>query len=69
MEVHNALILFRRSESYGFRYTTMIADGDNKVYHHIEKNSQDIPYSVEKFECANHLQKRAHGSLLKFGEK
>ena len=45
----------------------MVADGDNKVYHYIEKNPQDVPYKIEKFECANHLQKRAHKALLNFG--
>ena len=29
MEIYNALELFKRSERWGFRYTSMIADGDN----------------------------------------
>ena len=38
MEIHNAMILFKRSESRGFQYTTMIADGDNNVYLYIKKH-------------------------------
>ena len=32
MEVYNAIILFERSKQFGFRYSTYVADGDNKVY-------------------------------------
>ena len=58
MEIHNALVLFKRSESHGFQYTTMIADGDNKVYLYLEKHPEEVLYegkTIEKFECANHL--------------
>ena len=41
MEICNALELFKRSERWGFRYTTMIADGDNKVFNYIEKHNQE----------------------------
>ena len=50
----------------------MIADGDNKVYKYIQNNPNVTIYEgidIEKFECANHLQKRAHKSLFLFGEK
>ena len=48
MEIHNALVLFKRSESHGFQYTTMIADGDNKVYLWIEKNPEGVVYEGKK---------------------
>ena len=73
MEIYNAIELFKRSEKWGFQYTTMVADGDNKVFNHIEKLNKDgVIYPgviIEKFECANHLQKRAMKALLSFGVK
>ena len=41
MEICNALESFKRSERWGFRYTTMIADDDNKVFNYIEKHNQE----------------------------
>ena len=73
METHNAIILLKRSQQYGFRYTTIIADGDVKVFNHIEKlNKEGVIYPgviIEKFECANHTQKRAMKSLVTYGVK
>ena len=71
MEIYNAIELFKRSEKWGFQYTTMVADGDDKVFNHIEKLNKDgVIYPgviIEKFECANHLQKRAMKTLIAFG--
>ena len=73
METHNAIILLKRSQQYGFRYTTIIADGDAKVYNNLSKlNKQGLLYpgvTIEKFECANHTQKRAMKSLVTYGVK
>ena len=69
MEVQNALILFRRSQQWGFRYTIVVSDGDNKVYPRLrDANIYGPDVKIEKYECANHLQKRCHKSLLKFGK-
>ena len=78
MEIYNAIELFKRSEKWGFQYTTMVADGDNKVFNHIEKRDAHLSLAdgviypgviIEKFECANHLQKIAMMSLMNFGVK
>ena len=64
--------MFKRSASLGFQYTTKIADGNNKVYSHIEKHPEDVIYEgkrIEKFECANHLQKRMDKGLRNLGAK
>ena len=67
--VHNDLLLFKRSESFGLRYTEYVSDGDNKDLTHLQ---QEKPYGpdvkIEKFECANHLAKRACNSLFQFGQ-
>ena len=68
MEVHNAIILFKRSTQWGFKYTTYISDGDSKVYNKLkEENIYDVP--LEKMECSNHMAKRASNDLHKFGLK
>ena len=68
MEVHNALVLFRRSTQWGFRYTTYISDGDCKVYPKLKAaNIYGADVLIEKMECANHLAKRAKNQLIKFG--
>ena len=73
MEIYNAIELFKRSERCGFRYTTMVADGDNKVFNHIEKHYQEgFIYEgviIEKFECMIHLQKRAMKALMNYSAK
>ena len=56
MEVENAKLLFKNSKKLGFRYTTYIADGDNKVYPKLRELNI---YPIEKTECANHFTKRA----------
>ena len=64
MEVYNAMVLFERSKEFGFRYSTYVADRDNKVLPALIKLN---PYPIEKFECSNHLQKIAQKSFVKFG--
>ena len=58
MEVYNAMILFKRSEQWGFRYTTIISDGDNKVYPKLRDANIYPNIKILKCECANHLQKK-----------
>ena len=58
MEKYNAIVLFGRSMSIGFRYTSYIADGDCKNHKAI---TELAPYGkgviILKGECANHLSK------------
>lgn len=42
-------------EMYGVRYTKMIADGDNSVYHNILQARPYNNLTVQKIECQNHL--------------
>ena len=68
METHNAMVLFRRSTMWGFRYTTYISDGDAKVFNDLRGAMVYGPdIIIEKMECANHLAKRACAALHKFG--
>ena len=68
MEIHNALILFKRSTQWGFRYTNFISDGDSKVYPELRKaNIYDV--DIGKMECGNHMVKRAVATVYKFGSK
>lgn len=58
MEVEAAKRLWLRSESFGFQYTTMVADGDAKTLSHL--NDLDIyeGKKIDKVECLNHVAKR-----------
>lgn len=58
MEVTAAERIWRRSESLGFRYTTMVADGDCKTLAHINELRIYAYTQVEKIECLNHVAKR-----------
>ena len=59
MEVMAAEILWRRSMSLGFRYITMVSDGDSKSYNHIcSLDLYGTEYKIEKEECLNHVAKR-----------
>ena len=70
MEIHNALILFKRSRQWGFRYTNYISDGDSKVLKASREHDIYGPgVVIEKLECSNHLAKRATAALFKFGLK
>ena len=64
MEIYNAMVLFKSSKQFGFRYSTYVADGDNKV---LPALLQLNLYDIEKYECSNHLQKRAQKAFSKFG--
>lgn len=59
METTIAEIIWKRSESYGFRFTTMLADGDSKTFNHLSSlNVYGPEYSLMKEECINHVSKR-----------
>ena len=68
MELYNALVLFGRSETLGFRYTTYVADGDSKILPHLLAADPYPGYIIQKVECGNHLGKRGYKAIVKFGE-
>ena len=50
MEVYNAIALFKRSHKWGFRYSTFVADGDNKVFPALRKLDIYNVVEILKFE-------------------
>lgn len=64
MEVNAAVALWKRSEQYGFRYTTLLSDGDAKTF---SKLCEVKPYGdgvcITKEECVNHVGKRLGTAL------
>lgn len=59
MEKSAMELLWKRSESYGMRYTKVISDGDANAFNHLiklEVYGSDI--EIEKGECVNHVHKR-----------
>ena len=64
MEAEAALVLWKRSEKYGLRYTTMLSDGDSSTY---KKLCDEKPYGgdieIKKEECINHIGKRLGTAL------
>lgn len=65
METEGARILFWRSLKLGFRYTTMVADGDSKAYDTVQEDQPYGPeYLILKEECINHVSKRL-GAVLR----
>lgn len=64
MEMEAALILWSRSLSFGFRYVTLLSDGDCKTYNYItEKNIYGPGIQIKKEECVNHVSKRLGTAL------
>ena len=65
MEQICAVNMWKRSKQHGFRYKTVICDGDANT---IKKINESNPYSdlvVEKRECINHVAKRLGTALRK----
>lgn len=59
METEAAEILWKRSESLGFRYVSVISDGDLKSFDHVSAlNVYGDDITIEKQECVNHVAKR-----------
>ncbi|GFT25619.1 uncharacterized protein TNCV_1965341 [Trichonephila clavipes] len=64
MEMKAAAKIWSRSEAWGFRYTTLLSDGDAKTHKFL--NSLKIYGSdgeILKEECINHVSKRLGTSL------
>ncbi|GFW87918.1 uncharacterized protein TNCV_1360211 [Trichonephila clavipes] len=61
-----ALKLWQRSEDSGFRYTTLLSDGDAKTYQYLNTREVYGPeIKIKKEECLNHVSKRLGTSLRK----
>lgn len=59
METEAAERLWRRSEEIGFRYTSVISDGDSKTHDHLQSlKVYGEGIAIEKHECVNHVAKR-----------
>ena len=66
MEVTAAEIMWGRSEFKGFRYTTMVSDGDARTFRHLSDlkvYGEDV--ALAKEECINHVAKRMGTALRK----
>ncbi|GFU51341.1 uncharacterized protein TNCV_2119621 [Trichonephila clavipes] len=61
MEVNAAVKLWERSESIGFRYTTLLSDGDSFLELK-ERNVYGSETQIKK-ECINHVSKRLGTAL------
>lgn len=64
MEVEAAERIWRRSSQYGFRYTSMISDGDSKTHTHLNFLKL-YDKDIEKVECINHVAKKLGTALKK----
>ncbi|GFW25454.1 uncharacterized protein TNCV_3721821 [Trichonephila clavipes] len=54
-----ALILWERSQEIGFRYSTLLSEGDCKTFNCLtEKNVYMDNFEIKKEECINHASKR-----------
>ncbi|GFW20502.1 uncharacterized protein TNCV_4547691 [Trichonephila clavipes] len=58
MEVNAAVKLWERSESIGFRYKNLLADGDSKSFLALkERNVYRSETQIKKEECNNYVSK------------
>lgn len=59
METAVAEKIWKRSEEHGFRYTTMLSDGDTKTILYLQSlKIYGEEYDIQKEECMNHVGKR-----------
>ncbi|GFT04370.1 uncharacterized protein TNCV_1929071 [Trichonephila clavipes] len=64
MEMEAALTLWKRSTSLGFRYITVLSDGDCKKFNYLcEKKVYGPDIVIKKEECINHVSKRLGTAL------
>ncbi|GFX10177.1 transposable element Tcb2 transposase [Trichonephila clavipes] len=64
LEVNAAVKLWERSESIGFRYTTLLCDEDSKSFLELkERNVYGSETQIKKEECINHVSKRLGTAL------
>ncbi|GFW98259.1 uncharacterized protein TNCV_332111 [Trichonephila clavipes] len=63
MEMEAALTLWDPT-SLGFRYITVLSDGDCKTFNYLcEEKVYGPDIVIKKEECINHVSGKAHGSL------
>ena len=67
MDAAIAEVLWRRSERrHGFRYVTVLSDGDAKTFNHlVSLNVYGEDCTITKEECINHVSKRLGTALRK----
>ena len=65
MEVSAAEQLWFRSMERGFRYTTMLSDGDARTFNHLTSLRVYGDVELHKEECINHVSKRLGTALRK----
>ena len=66
MEAAAAEQLWERSiDKFGFRYTTLLSDGDAKTYNQLCSKQVYGDTPIEKEECVNHVSKRLGTALRK----
>ncbi|GFW54022.1 uncharacterized protein TNCV_3828301 [Trichonephila clavipes] len=64
LEANAAVKLWERSESIGFRYTTLLSDGDSKSFLELkERNMYESETQIKKEECIDHVSKRLGTAL------
>lgn len=64
MELTIAENIWKRSKTYGFRYTKMLSDGDSKAFNHVASlNIYGDNHEIQKEECVNHIAKRYRVSV------
>ncbi|GFX08432.1 uncharacterized protein TNCV_3269211 [Trichonephila clavipes] len=63
MEVNAVVKLWERSESIGFRYTTLLSDGDSKSFLELKERNVHGSETQIKKECINHVRKRLGTAL------
>ncbi|GFX49603.1 uncharacterized protein TNCV_4902451 [Trichonephila clavipes] len=58
MELNAVVKVWEKSESIGFRYTTLLSDGDSKSFLELkEMNVYGSETQIKKEECINHVSK------------
>ena len=67
MEKFNILRLFENSLSIGFKYTSVVMDGDIQVMPALKQLAPFGPELPDKVECKGHLCKKARGWHTTFG--
>ncbi|XP_035825594.1 uncharacterized protein LOC118477666 [Aplysia californica] len=68
MEQKAAVMLWQRSEERGFRYRSVVCDGDTNTIKQINEVKPYADVTVEKKECVNHVAKRLGTALRKLVE-
>lgn len=69
MELKAAECLWKRSMQLGFRYTTMLSDGDSKTFNYLSESKVYGDVNIVKEECINHVSKRLGTGLREVVKK